>query len=108
MNCKEKFKWNNSVDLVLSEMEKLSKNDLSKLKKHFRDESNENNYKKILNNLEFLVEGQEVTQKDLQLGFIGLAKQNSELLDLNKELNQQLEMVVSELNVIKKEREENT
>jgi site-specific recombinase XerD len=28
------------------------------------------------------------------------------LLDLNKELNQQLEMVVSELTVIKKEREE--
>jgi hypothetical protein len=38
--------------------------------------------------------GQKVTQKDLQLGFIGLAKQNSELLDLNKELN-----------VVKKERE---
>ena len=54
MNCKEKLKWNNSVDLVLSEMEKLSKNNLSKLKKDFRDESNENNYKKILNNLELL------------------------------------------------------
>ena len=39
MNCKEKFKWNNSVDLVLSKIEKLSKNDLSKLKKHVRDEN---------------------------------------------------------------------
>jgi len=84
----------------------MGKLNLSKLKKDFRDESNENNYKKILNNLELLVEGQEVRQKDLQLGFIGLAKQNSELLDLNKELNQQLEMVVSELNVIKKKRDE--
>ena len=37
-----------------------------------------------------------------RLGFIGLAKQNSELLDLNKELSQQLERVV----VLKKEREE--
>ena len=41
----------------------------------------------------------------MRLGFIGLAKQNSELLDLNKELNQQLEIVASELNQIKKERE---
>ena len=35
-----------------------------------------------------------------------MAKQNSELLDLNKELNQQFERVVSELNVRKKERED--
>jgi len=66
-------------------MEKLSKNDLSKIKKQFRDDSNEEKYKKILSSLELLLEGQKVTQKDLQLGFIGLAKQNSELLDLNKE-----------------------
>jgi len=56
--------------------------------------------------LELLVEGQEIAQKDLQLGFIGLAKQNNELLGLNKELNQQVEVVVSELNIIKKERED--
>jgi integrase len=84
----------------------LSKNDLSKIKKQFRYDSNEKKYKKILENLELLLEGQKVTQKDLQLGFIGLAKQNSELLDLNRELHQQLEIVVSELNVLKKEREE--
>ena len=70
-------------------MLRLSNNDLSKIKKHFKDESNEEKYKQILDSLELLVEGQKVTQKDLQLGFIGLAKQNSELLDLNKELNQQ-------------------
>ena len=40
----------------------------------------------------------------MHLGFIGLAKQNSELLDLNKELNQQLEIGMSELDLIKKER----
>jgi hypothetical protein len=66
----------------------------------------EETYKQILDSLGLLVEGQKVTQKDLQLGFIGLGKQNSELLDLNKKLNQQLEMVLLELNVIKKEREE--
>ena len=98
-----KLELNNSENMFMSEMEKLSKNDLSKVKK---DESDEDNDKKILGRLELLVEGQKVTQKDLQLGFIGLAKQNEELLDLNKELNQQLEMVVSELNVVKKEREE--
>jgi hypothetical protein len=44
-----------------------------------------------------------MSHKDLRLGFIGLAKQNNELLDFNKELSQQLEIVVSELNVLKKE-----
>jgi len=63
-----------SNNVVLSEIERLSKNDFTKIKKHLRDESNEDKYKKILNSLELLVEGQKVTQKDLQLGFIGLAK----------------------------------
>jgi integrase len=105
MNIKVKFmKLENNV--FMSELVYLSKNDLSKIKKQFRYDSNEKKYKKILENLELLLEGQKVTQKDLQLGFIGLAKQNSELLDLNRELHQQLEIVVSELNVLKKEREE--
>lgn len=101
-----KMKSYNSGNVVMSEMERLSKNDLSKIKEQFIYEWDKDKYKKILDSLELLVEGQKVTQKDLQLGFIGLAKQNSELLDLNKELNHQLEIVVSELNVIKKEREE--
>jgi len=104
MDCEIKSKSSSTV--IVSEISILNRNDLNKIKEEFRDDSNENHYKKILNNLELLLEGQEVTQKDLQLGFIGLAKQNSELLDLNKELNQQLEIVMSELNVIKKEREE--
>jgi len=92
-----------SEDVLVSELKKLSKNDLSKIKKQFKNKSNEE--KKILGSLELLLEGQKVAQKDLHSGFIGLARQNSELLDFNKKLNQQLEMVVSELNVIKKERE---
>jgi len=101
-----KLELDNSEKVFRSELEKLSKNDFSNIKKQFKDESNEEKYKQILGSLELLVEGQKVTQKDLKLGFIGLAKQNSELLDLNKELNQQSERVVSELNVIKKERED--
>ena len=72
----------------------------------FNKEENKLTYKKIESQLDLLVKGQEVNQQELRLGFIGLAKQNSELLDLNRELNQQLEIVVSELNAIKKEREE--
>lgn len=53
---------------MVPEKNRLNRDDLNKIKKEFRDESNKNNYKKIL------LEGQEVTQKDLQLGFIGLAK----------------------------------
>ena len=100
MDCKIKSK--SFSNETVSKISILNRNDLNKIKEEFR----ENDYKKILTSLELLLEGQEVTQKDLQLGFIGLAKQNSELLDLNKELNQQLEIVMSELAVIKKEREE--
>lgn len=42
----------------------------------------------------------------MQKGFIGLVLRNQELLELNKELNQRLEIVVEELNQIKQERQE--
>jgi len=79
----------------------LKKDDFKKLKKWKEDE-----YRKIRSDLELILEGQKINQKDLRLGFIGLANQNSELLDLNQQLTQQLETVVKELNVLKKEREE--
>jgi hypothetical protein len=63
-------------------------------------------YKKLESQLDLLLEGQEINRKELRLGFIGLATQNQELLDLNKQLTQQLETVVEELNQIKQEREE--
>ena len=63
--------------------------------------------------LDILVEGQTNNSKqlkairdDLQKGFIGLALRNQELLELNKELNQRLKIVVEELNQIKQERHE--
>jgi hypothetical protein len=80
-------------------------NQIQKIEK-FNKEKNKLTYKKVGSRLDLLIKGQKVTQTDLQLGLIGLGKQNSELLDLNRELNQQLEIVVSEFNVIKKEREE--
>lgn len=42
----------------------------------------------------------------MRRGFIGLAQQNQELVKLNKQLTQQLETVVEELNQIKQERQE--
>lgn len=62
--------------------------------------------RKVEYQLDLVLKGQEVNQRELRLGFIGLAKQNSELLDLNKKLNDQLNIVVAELNELKKEREE--
>ncbi|MFK7748283.1 MAG: tyrosine-type recombinase/integrase [Kordia sp.] len=63
--------------------------------------------------LDILVEGQtnnskqlQAIRNDLQRGFIGLALRNQELVELNKELTQQLGIVVSELNAIQQEREE--
>lgn len=84
-------------------LSKLYKKDLNKLTK-WREEE----YKEIRSDLELILEGQKINQKDLQLGFIGLATQNSELLELNKKLHQQLERVEKELNALKKEREEKT
>jgi len=94
-----KLRLENSESMLMSELKKLSK-----IKEQFKNKSNSE--KKILDSLKLLLECQKVAQKDLHLNFIGLANQNSVLLDLNKELNQRLEMVMSELNVIKKEREE--
>ena len=82
-------------------LKELKKSDFNKMKEWKEDE-----YRKIRYDLELILEGQKINQKDLRLGFIGLAKQKSELLDFNQELTQQLETVVKELNVIKKEREE--
>ena len=63
--------------------------------------------------LNILVKGQtnnlkqlQAIQNDLQRGFIGLALRNQELVELNRKLTQQLDIVVTELNQIKQEREE--
>ena len=63
--------------------------------------------------LNILVKGQtnnskqlQAIRNDLQRGFIGLALRNQELVELNKELTQQLGIVVAELNQIKQERQE--
>ena len=69
----------------------------------FNKENSKLIYKKIESQLDLLLKDQEFTQHELRLGFIGLAKQNSELLNSNKKLNQQLEIVLLKLNVIKKE-----
>jgi len=87
--------------VFLSGLKEVKKSDLNKIKEWKEDE-----YRKIVSDLKLILEGQKINQKDLRLGFIGLAKQNSGLLNLNKELSQQLETVVKELNVIKKERKE--
>lgn len=79
----------------------LKKEDINTLKKWQKEE-----YKDIRSNLKLVLDGQKVNQKELRLGFIGLATQNSELLSLNKELNQNLKKVKQELEAIKREREE--
>jgi len=67
----------------------------------------------VKSKLDVLVKGQtnnskqlQAIRNDLQRGFIGLALRNQELVELNKELTQQLGIVVAELNQIKKERQE--
>ena len=75
----------------------------------FKKESNDNqlaNYKKLQFQLKLISEGQEISRDEMRQGFIGLAQQNQELVKLNKQLTQQLETVVEELNQIKQERRE--
>jgi site-specific recombinase XerD len=85
----------------ISELEQVKNNNSNKITEWKEDE-----YEKIHYDLNLLLEGQRINQKDLQLGFIGLAKQNNELIDLNKKQNRKLEIAIEELNILKKERKE--
>lgn len=73
---------------TLPELKELEKSYFNQIKKSKGEE-----YRKIFFDLELILEGQKVNQQDLRLRFIGLAKQNSELLKLNQKLSQQLETV---------------
>jgi len=77
-------------------------NQIQKIKK----ENNKLASKKIESQLDLLLHGQEISRDEMRRGFIGLAQQNQELVKLNKQLTQQLETVVEELNQLKKERHE--
>jgi integrase len=72
----------------------------------FEKENKQLTYKKIESQLDLLVKGQEINREELQLGFIGLFQKSQELVELNKKLNQRLEIVAAELNQIKQERTE--
>jgi integrase len=75
----------------------------------FKKENNDNklaNYKKLQSQLKLISEGQEISRDEMRRGFIGLAQQNQELVKLNKQLTQQLDTVVEELNQIRQERRE--
>jgi integrase len=75
----------------------------------FQKENKDNqlaNYKKLHSQLKIISEGQEISRDEMRRGFIGLAQQNQELVKLNKQLTQQLETLVEELNQIKQERQE--
>lgn len=71
-------------------------------------ESLKNELSKILENQNINKKKQDEILETTQKGFIGIALQNTELLELNKKLTEQLEIVVEELNQIKQEREEKT
>lgn len=66
----------------------------------------EDEYKKIQSDLKLILEGQKVNQRDIRLGFIELAKENTKLMKLNQKLNIKLDAALEELNRSKKEREE--
>ena len=70
-------------------------------------------YQTLQNELIQILENQQINEQKqnkileiTQQGFIGLAIQNSELIESNKKLTQQFEAVVIELNQLKQEREE--
>ena len=72
----------------------------------FKKENNNLVLNKFQSQLELILEGQEISRDEMRRGFIGLAQQNQELLKLNKQLTQQLETVIEELNQFKRERQE--
>ena len=66
----------------------------------------EEDYREISSGIQLLLESQEIIEKYIRLGFIGLATQNHKLIKLNESLSHQLERVENELNMLKQEREE--
>jgi site-specific recombinase XerD len=84
-----------------SELEQAKKNNSNKLIEWKKDE-----YEKIDSDIPLILKEQKINQRDSWLGFIGLAVSNNELIDINKKQNQKLEIVVKELDVLKKERRE--
>lgn len=79
------------------------KNSLDQITLQDKDE-----YKNLQFAFELILERQRVNQKAIRLGFIRLAKQNNELMILNKKLNEELDTTLEELYILKKEREEKT
>ena len=84
-----------------------------KLQKINKENNKLANYESLQIELSKILENQRIGKKKqdqiletTQRGFIGLALRNEELLEVNKELRQQLSIVVTELNLIKEERQE--
>lgn len=89
-----------------------NKNKIQKVKKE-NNSLDLLNYEPLIDELSKILENQRISKKKqdqiletTQKGLIGLALNNQELLKVNKELKEQLEIVVGELNQIKKERQE--
>ena len=85
----------------------------NKLQKINKENNKLANYESLQIELSKILENQRIGKKKqdqiletTQRGFIGLALRNEELLEVNKELKQQLSIVVTELNLIKEERQE--
>lgn len=68
------------------------KNSLDQITLQDKDE-----YKNLQFAFELILERQRVNQKAIRLGFIRLAKQNNELMILNKKLNEELDTTLEEL-----------
>ena len=97
LEMNQRFKNFNNLEIKTQMKNKIQK---------FKKENNNLSLNKFQSQLELILERQEISRDDIRRGFIVLAQQNQELLKLNKQLTQQLETVIAELNVLKKEREE--
>lgn len=85
---------------LIKETNKLisEKNGISSLKL-------EEGYEEIRSDIQTLLKNQKINQKDMRVGFIGLATQNYKLFRLNQELIDQLEKLEEEYDRLKEERE---
>ena len=104
---------NLKIDEEKGKREKLSPHMENKLQKINKENNKLANYESLQIELSKILENQRIGKKKqdqiletTQRGFIGLALRNEELLEVNKELRQQLSIVVTELNLIKEERQE--
>ena len=82
----------------MEDKDQIQKLNKIELKRSQKIKNNKLILNQVQSQLKQISEGQEINRDEMRRGFIGLAQKTCELVNLNKQLKEQLETVVEELN----------